>query len=313
MEHCERPDHEALHAALAGTVEAALGCAIQPLRPLGESRNVLDDPVKALVTDERGAERAVVLCSAPRSPQLIARSTQRSAEAKRAMGPALGQAILDPLASGSWKGLSYVVLPYCRPLTGRWPMSSVQKLRLRRPVVRWLRQVTRVTAKPAATDQVDEQFAAPLRCAAELRELDAELRRAADDALRRIASGEWQPRCVLMHGDLWCGNILRSPSPTRGVPFTVIDWAGCRLGGYAFFDLVRLLQSIPRSRGAMTREIRRHCELLDCGSREASAYLAAALGYIGMNLEEFPFSSFVAMANACAASLRDAGVLHEHC
>jgi len=155
---------------------------------------------------------------------------------------------------------------------------------------------------------MDSRFVEPLRRMASLDKLDGSARDAARWAIGRVESGAWVPKQVLMHGDLWKGNILFRPSKSSiddrewSDRFVVIDWAGSEIHGYALFDLVRFAESIALSVSNLRTEVARHCQLLGCDLGDAKSYLLAALGHIYINLEHFPLPSFISMSENCLAT-----------
>ena len=128
-------------------------------------------------------------------------------------------------------------------------------------------------------------------------------------ALERISTKEWQPKHVLMHGDLWLGNILLKKNPNilntlkPYDNFVVTDWAGSEVKGYAMYDLIRFAESTNLSSKKIKFEIERHCKLLNCNPVDACSYLLAGLGFIGMNLENFPLNRFISMSESCFLTL----------
>jgi hypothetical protein len=272
-------------------------------------RPVADDPTKLSVHDRGGRPVAVVLCSAPVAPDLVARGMQRARDAKRALGSELGRVILDPLGEGRLDGLSYTILPYCEPLRDGWLLGRLQSWRLGHRVFSWLRSVTRKTVSEVDPGTVEADFARPLTHLIELEEMPLPVRAAAEVALDRLSSKAWQPRHVLAHNDLWKGNILIDRSsrsgPARDMKdrFVIIDWPGAMVRGYALYDLVRLAQSFRLTRSGLAQEVSRHCDLLSCSPADAPSHLLTALGHVGLHLEHFPTENYVRMAASCLSYL----------
>jgi hypothetical protein len=147
-------------------------------------------------------------------------------------------------------------------------------------------------------------FAKPLARLAAISELGREVRSDAERAIQRLENGSWRPKTVLMHGDLWIGNVLlrqetSGPGGAWVDRFVIIDWPGSMLRGYAIFDLMRLTQSIRTGERALASELIRHCQALQCDTEDSMGYLLSALGHLEMNLEQFPFDRFLGMATAC--------------
>ncbi|MBW2420444.1 MAG: hypothetical protein JRH19_18020 [Deltaproteobacteria bacterium] len=334
----KKPSLEELRRELREPLSAALGSDQEPysIELLCEPKDVADDPAKLLVTSRGSLELAVVLVAAPAGPGLVRRGMRRAAEAKELLGERLGSVILEPLGEGDLRGLSYTILPYRRPFGEGAFARRYWRRALRSTTLDWLAEVTEATLGETGDTEIAEGFERPLAHLATLEAMDDSVRRAADGAVGRLKSGEWRPKSVLMHGDLWLGNMLRAVAgpgaggrrrgyagrplrgrrrgyagrPLRGrrreFPFVIIDWPGSIMRGYAMYDLIRLAASMGLRGAGFGHEVRRHCDIL--GSHPASAmdYLAASLGHLGMNLGEFPSERYCESSVSCFNQLRSA-------
>ena len=231
---------------------------------------------------------------------------ERTRLAKQALSPDLGRVILDPLLEGEIRGLSYAVLPYCQPLSNSRLVWPVQRALLSPHVFQWLERVTEATATKVHPKQIEPNFMEPLKHLAELEEMTKRVRVAARQAINRLGDGHWTPRHVLMHNDLWKGNILldhrqvsRFGKRLRTERFVIIDWMGAMIKGYGMYDLIRLAESLKLGNRELRKQITTHCEFLDCDFTDARSHLLASLGYLGMHLEHFPLPRFVQMADSC--------------
>ena len=70
------------------------------------------------------------------------------------------------------------------------------------------------------------------------------------------------------------------------------------------YDLVRLSESFGLNPPSLSREVLAHCEILSCQQVDATSYLLAALGNIGLNLEHFPVERYLAMCEQVYAYLK---------
>lgn len=313
-----RPSLDDLRLIIAPKVASALTSttgfgSIAPLKKMVGERDdlaVLDGVEKLLVWGADGRPAAVVLVSSPKAPGLVARGMQRAREAKMLLGPQLGQVILSPLCEGEAAELSFAALPHCQPLSNSKLIALMQRRRLRPVVLTWLRDATALTAAEPPPDRIESAFVRPLRRLAEDVELPAELRELGRNALERLDAGAFSPRQVLMHNDLWLGNILIDDRNVTGRAgrawaerFVIIDWPGAVIEGYGFYDLLRFAQTIKLSGDSLAREVRAHCGIFGCEPADARSHLSAALGWLLINLEHFPKPAFARTAMGCLTLL----------
>lgn len=308
------PSLEELREELRGPLPSALGISPGSYRIefLCQPKDVADDPAKLLVTDRNSRELAVILIASPVDPDLVRRGMGIAARAREVLGERLGGVILEPLGQGDLRGLSYTMLPYHRPFEEGVFARRFWRLALRGKALEWLAEINEATLAETSDAEVSEAFERPLEHVAAQGTMDEALRRAADEALGWLKSGEWNPKFVLMHGDLWIGNMLRaagspgSAERRRGFPFVIIDWPGAMLRGYAMYDLIRLASSMGLGAARLEREVLRHCKILGIGPELAMGYLIASLGHLGLNLGEFPAQRHCEMSLACFNDLRGA-------
>lgn len=268
---------------------------IGSIESFGDDKPVEDQTFKFLVRSSGGAPVAVVLCSPVVSPDLIARGMLKAVEAKSALGPELGRAVLTPIAEGEVRKLSYAVLPYGEPLAENWLKWWLQRRRLRPAVLNWLRGLTRQTMRDVSEADKHARFIRPLRHLSQLTGASAAVRSAAKQGLERLEQDRWKPRFVLMHNDLWKGNFLLDGQGG----FVIIDWPGAMFDGYAVYDLARLAGSFGLSAKALGGQLQAHCRVLGCEPRDALSHLAAGLGHLSQNLEHFPMRLFLPLADQC--------------
>ncbi len=287
-------------------VLAARGGVGQTSR-LGEAKAVADDTLKYLVRDRTGRPSAVILWSSPVEPGLVKQSVDRAQAARHALSDRLGQVVLTPLLSGEYGGLTYVVWPYCQPLSRYRLRRLLQRWQLRPQVLEWLREATRSTLAVPGPGGCREYFQLPLERMEANLAMPPAMRAAACKALARLSTGQWTPKYVLAHNDFWSDNLLVSPEADAGpFGFVVIDWAGANLKGHAIYDLIRIAQSLKLFRRQLSAELERHCRILDCSVADSEGYLLASLGFLGMNLGHFPEKMFIALAKGCHRTLREA-------
>lgn len=304
-----RPTVEELKHWLTVPLESTFGNIFHKFEFLSRNEEVADGSTVYMLHGIENQSHAVVLCSPPTSPNLIQRSMDRANQAKLMLGSTDRIPILNTLSQGRVRGLSYAVLPYCNALSERRPVWWIQRAFLCPLIFDWLWHATEATVRDVDSAAIDRSFAGPLQHLLSIKSLDDQLKEAASRAIERLATGAWVPKYVLMHGDLWKGNILIRPQDraSRRLKmsdrFVIIDWGGSEISGYAIYDLIRLARSMRLSKRNLQREVRRHCELLRCEPADATSYLLTALGFIAMNLENFPADRFLHMAESCYATL----------
>jgi Phosphotransferase enzyme family len=324
-----------LHTMTASMTEPILAPLINsPAAPLCLAVNELPDDVSItllyqgnlpdssqifIVRDARNEARAIVQLSAPASPEMVARGVARAREAATAMGSVLARSVLLPTSEGEIDGRSYAIMPYCIGLSSsRWRWY-LQRIRVRSVIFDWLRNIAAKTASPVSEVDLAQKYEEPLRRLLALDGTSDALKRLTRQALDRLVSGAWTPQHVMMHGDLWRGNMLLRKRDGAGSRSSfaervaIIDWAGAKPRGYAFFDLLRAGDSLRANANRLRAEALQHCKILGCDPRDAASYTLAAMAGVLCDLGEFPLERFMAMAEtnvtklmAAMPELRDA-------
>lgn len=308
----ERPwDLDLLRSALTGPVCEALPHAVEPrLTYLCPPKAVADDATKLIVTDRDSTPQGVVLVASPTGDDLVRRGHSRAVQIQERLGQPLGAVVLLPLHTGTVQDRTFAIYPYCKPMSRSRLGKRAHRILLRPTVLHWLRDITRSAANEADSEQLQSAFVDPLQHLARHGLLSSTIRSAADEGIKRAQAGQWTPRLVPMHGDLWDGNILFAHDRAgRRDPFariSLIDWPSGLPDGYAIYDIVRLSRSMHIPRRFMRREICRHCEHLRCEPRDARSYLLAAFGHLSQHLGEFPPERFARLAEQCDALVTDA-------
>ncbi len=289
---------QSLRQALEAQVSDAIGEAIS-LAPFAGTKNVPDETLKLAARSAQGQALGIVLCAPEIAPGLIARGCARGRAAREALGPELGAGVVVARAEGLCEGRSWALFPQAVPLRAGLA-GSFERRWLGGALTRWLYAVAVRTRSPA-DDATRERFDSALAHAGGERALEGAVRGAARSSRARLASGVWRPCHVLMHGDLWGGNVLRAPGAAPwSRRFRVIDWDTSRTQGYPLLDLVRAAPGFRLSRARLGREIARHCAVLECSREDARGALAAAFGQIGLAREHFPLERY---AEVCRNTL----------
>lgn len=300
---------EEIKCILEVSLKNALGSKFGKLTFLSQSKLASDGVSVYQLHNNENQLDAIVLCSPLNSPNLVMRTVQRSTQAKNSLDLSTGNHIQEPLFEGEVENLTYSVWPLCYELSKSRLYRKAQNNFLKPVLFNWLFNVTKCTVDDKDQTSNISKFILPLEYIASSNVLNDKIRMKALFALERISTKEWQPKHVLMHGDLWLGNILLKKNPNilntlkPYDNFVVTDWAGSEVKGYAMYDLIRFAESTNLSSKKIKFEIERHCKLLNCNPVDACSYLLAGLGFIGMNLENFPLNRFISMSESCFLTL----------
>lgn len=236
----------------------------------------------------------ILIVSSKVSPLLVKRAANRQREARAQLRELAAEPIELPVYEGFAGEKSYAVWIKRQPLSSNRIRSIIERAQLAPRVFRWLRDVASQTAK-----SVDlPKLLANLQRLQEIPAAPTSIKLAAENAWKSLSSGEAPPIQVVHHGDLWTGNVLKTSSTTG---FIVIDWAGARIDGAPFFDLVTFALSVRSSKSTLSHEISAHSRLIGCDPRHAPAYVLSGLGALHSELEYFPERNFLLM---CEAKLR---------
>jgi hypothetical protein len=262
------------------------------------SRGQYVDSPTVFVASVDGRARLVVSVASPAAPGMVERTALRTWAAREVLAVVEPHRVLEPLVVEHVQGISCALYPFCETLGSqrlrRWWINR----QVAATLFEWLQHVARVTmhATPggASVHAVRESLQAMARHPA----LDDRVRECAALAGSTLATDRWQPRWVLMHGDLWRGNVMRrsdlsGPDARRLV---VIDWAGSQVDGWPLFDLVRLADSLGTPARTLARQVQHHCGLLGITPEQGRHGVAAALAQTLSRLENFPVEHFAAMA-----------------
>ena len=266
---------------------------VVPLQDDLFKEDVADATRKFLVPTPEGGEGFLQL-SGSGNPQLVDRAARNIATARTQVSKATARPVLAPVMTGQIAGMDFAIWPYKRPFeTSNRLLRRIRYRLYAGRIVGWARTLCRETIQDADPQTV----ARDLREICEDAGLPAEMRRAAEQAVTRLNSGQWRPVHCLHHGDFWPANLLLA-ARGEGTPFYVIDWAGMQQQGYPFLDLVQMLMSLRCGQGFARRSLARLRQDIGCTSEEMQAYILSAYGHIGQNLEHFPRDRYQAAAQS---------------
>ena len=224
----------------------------------------------------------ILQVSPPAFPDVIRQSVEKIAAARSVLGGDLGGVIPIPLDHWEVNGISCAFFEELQPIS-RIPVKRFLEVKEVTPrVLGWLRQVAAIDR--GVSKDANSCLEALAACPFE------KLRAAANVALK----SHLQIKARLMHGDLTRGNVMHDPSRVRD--FMIIDWRGSEVDGFPIFDLVKFAEAVGIRPSILREELAAHAAKLGCELHDTRSYLAAALGYIWLNLDQFPPERFALMA-----------------
>lgn len=251
-------------------------------------RNVsaIDSPTAYSLETTRGDY--ILIVSSDVSPQLVARGSNLQKQAKLRLHAGVEDPIELAVYEGAASGRSYAVWPRRQPLRLDRVWSKIERLRIAPRVYRWLRDLTSQTVCPS--NEVTQ--IANLERLQHVSGLARPIKIEALKAAEAFRKAHIPPMAVVQHSDLHLGNILRAPTSRC---FIVIDWAGARVDGSPYFDLVKFSLSLGASKYRLRKEIEAHSKLLNCEGSCAMPYVLSGLGALHSQLEYFPKARFLVL------------------
>jgi Phosphotransferase enzyme family len=235
-----------------------------------------------LTTDET----FILLISNEISPLMVKHAVERQREAIAHLHRLTAAPIEMPIFTDFMGERSYAVWRKRQPLSSNRIRSKIERMLLAPRIFRWLREIASQTATAVNPSILIDDT----RRLQDIPAMPSFIKIAAEKACDAILLGKIPAIQVLQHGDLWIGNILKAPSK-RG--FVVIDWAGARLDGSPFFDLVKFALSVGATNSKLRQEISMHSKIINCDPRYARVYVLRGLGALHRQIEYFPESDFV--------------------
>lgn len=272
----------------------ARGLLREPV-PLRRYSQGADDPDSKLVFLSKERPDFVVTVSPVEFPEVVAEECQKALEMRQSLG-ALSTPILEPIDTGRIDAASYAVLPYRKPLWKVRGLRWIDRVRMRRRLLKWLLRIAQERTVASDISRYEKSLEALTR----LITPDSPTARMLGTAAGHVRSGGFAPQSAPMHGDLWIGNVLRGVDPA---PFTLIDWRGSTVDGFPIFDLVRTAGSFGMSSKALHRELRLHRDALGCEPPDLPVYVLGGLGHYAERLGEMSPTLFRTMADECVTRL----------
>lgn len=258
-----------------------------------------DASYKSIINNGQGQPVAFLICSNPVNTGLVSRNVEKARQAAKVLGKRSSAMIQMPILEGAYNQLSWAVFSIKRPLSDNKWQWRWQKVMLTQHLANWLTDVIHDSMKKIEAEDIEDAVVSPLQDLAEDVQFPTDIRKTSEKVIKRLVSGVFNPKSILAHNDLWKGNVmLPSHSDRResNQRFYIIDWAGSSTKGFAFFDLVKLAESLKFPAFFFRRIIVKHCNILECDIEDAMSYLLAAIACLGRNLEYFPRHRYIEMS-----------------
>jgi len=240
-------------------------------------------------TDKTQLAKAFVIVSPNKVPDAVKSGYEKLHEFANNIGETLAKKLLIPLEVGECNGLTYSISRYYRPLHSKLLLRQFDQFLVKKELINWVIEVAKVTQKKATEKEKEEHFTKLLFALADAPELPLIYKNIALIALNAIKDKTWQPLLVSAHNDLWCGNLLRNDDTI----FSIIDWNGATLKGYAFYDLIRAAISLNLGKLAFRRAMKKYCEAIQCDKTQAKYYLISTWAYLYSDLGDWQYDRFL--------------------
>ncbi len=294
-----------LSSELIATLCAAISDPHPKFKPIIDDKDhPADHTYVFMVTSQNGC-KYVLIISNNQYPKMVRRAIDKIQEAKSILYGWPQNVVEMPILIGDLNNNSYGLWLFRNPISKNRYIRFVQKIVLGNKVKAWLETIAAQTRKnDLSQDTINNNFIEPINALLTISKLTHLLSNDCHIVLANISSGNFKPIHVLQHSDLWHGNILISNvfrlfNPSNN-GFVIIDWAGSRISGYPFFDLITLSISLNNYPAKTTRYIESMMLIFKCSRADVLAYYLCALGKLYQELENFPEDRFV---NLCENSL----------
>jgi len=240
-------------------------------------------------TDKSQLAKAFVIVSPRKVPGAVKSGYEKLSEFANNIGETLAKKLLMPLEVNECNGLTYSISRYYRPLHNKLLLRQFDQFLVKKELINWVIGVAKATQIKATDQEKEEHFTKLLQALADAPTLPQVYKNTALNAVNAIKDDTWQPVFVSAHNDLWCGNLLRNEDTL----FSIIDWNGATLKGYAFYDLIRAAISLNLGRLAFGRVMKRYCGTIQCDKAHAKYYLISNWAYLYSDLGDWQYDRFL--------------------
>jgi len=275
------------------------------IRSFQEGHKQVDSSDKYHVGDRRGRLLAFLDVANASYPDSVACQVQAAQSAAGRAGAKLGAAILTPLKTGSVQGKSCSIYMNLTGLRPSRPARFVARLALAPRVLDWIVGIAAETGQSFGPAEIGKHVVAPLEWMAESDSFSKIQRTEAEGALSALARGNWIPRFVLSHNDLWPGNVMVQARIGRFAAsfglgsLKVIDWGSSSSVGIPSFDLIYYAETAGISDGLARAKLEKIWKSAGTDPRSCYYDLVAGLGRLGMNRNNFPLDNYLVTVEKC--------------
>jgi hypothetical protein len=260
------------------------------------------------IQGESRRECYVVILSNQEFPNAASDAAEKAVSVAGRLPDELAQHVLLPLCVDRFRTQSFAVYPELSPFSENKFVCKLEKMMIEGEIYQWLCGVANSTRSSIGESlEINRRFLAPLEYILEEPAFSDSIRQGAAASLLKARRTDFSPLCIVEHGDLWMGNILFSERWGFGKPkggFAVIDWGTANIRGYPFIDLLRFHDSSSKSFKKIEHHIRQYSEIVDIPLCDLTQYVLAALGYLGLNRNQFPMDRYLALSERCFAQAR---------
>jgi hypothetical protein len=156
-----------------------------------------DSPSFSMIANASGRPMGMLFISAAINPALMERAMTKAQDAKEVLGPDLGSVILQPLAHGNFRGLSFVMWPWRQEISSFFLTRYFQRRFLRYRVLSWILDVAKCTRRPVDHSGIKIDYERTLEWVSKYTEFPPVIRDMACREMDSLVSGTWRPQSAL--------------------------------------------------------------------------------------------------------------------
>ena len=187
-----------------------------------------------------------------------------------------------PIYVGSVENRTFSYSKFCHPLSSGL-LWALQKRVIRPYVLDWLTNFSSNTkeAEFASTSKYLNFFVGK-------KGLSENFMKYVDVSMSSLSNGSWNPVHIPDHNDLWKGNVLLE-SLVDFSRFKVIDWGAANPKGYGVHDLLTFSLSFGVNHKSLKKYLNVYSKNLGVSHDVLIFQYIASAGYLGVNINNFPY------------------------